>query len=309
MAQIPDVVAKRGIFEQEFKSLIETKNIWSKVATILRSTAKNIYSPFTSVAPAKAYTTNCVVPVSPLTVSVDELVLDRSVGNAITDCKEELDWANFDITAHIRTDLYASVMKKANELATADFTADATIVSGTVDMSSADKIREFVISVKVNSGQEAVGLSQKIDGATVVRSEKHGKPFIAAGSNAFVKIFSAVAGSMALSTTQGLKDGDIIDTPYGVYLLNLGGTEDNADRIIYGTAGVPTMAYRNDMIEVDMGEFVSKTTYTETSPDLDLENGDPLLEKTWYMYAKTKGKNGIFSNVQPLVKTQLATFA
>ena len=263
MATIPSTVAKRAIFEQEFKSVIETQNIWAKIATKLRSTAKNIYSPFTSVEVAKNYTTNCVVPVSELTIGTDELVLDRNVGNAITDCEEELDYANFDIKSHIRADLWASVMKKLNQNATDDFIADATIVSGTVDMSTADKIREFVISVKVNAGQEAVGLKQKIDGATVKKKEKHGKPFIAAGSNAFVKIFSAVAGSMALSTTQGLKEGDIIDTPYGVYLVNLGGTEDDANRLIYGTAGVPTMAYREDLIETDMGEIKSLSTYVE----------------------------------------------
>lgn len=308
MATIPNTVAKRAIFQQEFRSLIESKNIWSEVATILRATAKNLYSPFTSVDVAKIYTTNCVVPISEGEIGVDELILDRHVGNAIVDCKEELDFAAFDATESFRRDLYASVMKRANQAATDDFLADATVVSGTADLTTDAAIREFVISVKANAANDSFSLSSRIDGATVVRAPRNGRPFIAAGINAYVKILSAVAGSMALSTTNGLRDGAIIETPYGVDIINLGGTEDDPDRIIYGTAGVPVMAYRTDMIETDMGEMVSRSTYGGASADLELEPGDAILRREWYISAYLTGKNGIFSDVAPLVKTQLADF-
>lgn len=306
MASIPNSVAKRAIFEQEFKSVIESRNIWSPVATKLIATAKNIYSPFTSVTAAKAHTQACRVPISPLTVGVDELVLDRYIGNAITDCREELSYANFDIMAHIRADLYASVQKRANELATADFIADATTVGGTVDLSTADAVRRFLIEVATQVTQSSVGVAQRVDGARVVRAPRHGKAFVAAGSEAFVNITSAVAGTVVLSSLRGLEDGNLIETPYGVTVINLGGTEDDPNRLIYGTAGVPVMGYREDQIEVDMGEMVSRTTYDGPSPDLDLDPGDALLAKEWYIYAQTKGRNGIFSNTADLVFTQLA---
>jgi hypothetical protein len=70
------------------------------------------------------------------------------------------------------------------------------------------------------------------------------------------------------------------------------------------------MAFREDLIEVGMGEYVGSTTYDDGasgsgSDDLDITHGDAMLEKTWYMYAQTKGKNGIFADVQSLVSTRL----
>lgn len=305
--QIPNNVAKRAIFVQEFKSVLETRNIWSKVATKIIATAKNIYSPFTSVNAAKAHTQACVTPVSPLTVNYDELILDRKIGNAIKDCKEELSYANFDIQEMIRADLYASVMKKANEVATDDFLADAT-TGTTIDLSSTDKIREYLVGVKAKYASASVGLSQTIDGGRIVRAENHNKPFVAASTSVFVKILSAIGGEMSLSTTAGIQ-GRIIETPYGVTLINLEGTEDVSTRIIEGLGGVPTMAYREDQINVDMGEVTSFGTYSSSTADLDLTQGDEIISKQWYILAETKGRNGIFSNVAPLVVKHTATLA
>lgn len=305
MTTIDNEVAKRAIFTQEFKSVIETKPILAPVSTKLVSQAKNLQSPYTSVGVAKAHTQSCRVPITDLTVSRDELVLDRKIGNAITDCEEELSYANFDIKSMIRVDLYASVMKKMNIEMVTDYVADATVVAGTVDLSTSAKVAAFLIGIAAAAEAGSVGVKQTIDGATVVRGEKHGKPFVAAGSTAFVAIVSQIASLAALSSLKGLDGGNMIETPYGVTVINLGASADNAKRLIYGTAGAPTMAFRDDMIDVGMGEYTSKVTYTDESADLDVTTGDQMLEKTWYIYAQTKGKNGIFANVASLVSTQL----
>lgn len=301
---IPDSVAKRAIFVQEFRNVVETKNIFSPVATKLVSRAKNIVSPFTSVGVAKAHTQDCRVPISEAEIGTDELVLDRLIGNAIKNCREELSYAQFDVITSLRGDLYASVIKKANITALTDFLADATTVGGTVDLSTADKVAEFLISVAADAAQ-TVGLASKVDGATVVRAEKHGKPFVAAGRTAFIAITSKMATVVAQSSLKGLDGGSMVETPYGVTVINLGDAASDPKQLLYGTAGVPTMAYREDQIEVEMGEMTSTVTYEGASPDLDIQDGDPMLEKTWYMYAQTKGKNGIYSNVASLVKKQL----
>lgn len=305
MTTIDTNVAKRAIFTQEFKSVIESKPVLAPVSTKIIAKAKNIQSPFTSVSVAKAHTQSCRVPIATLTVSRDELVLDRKIGNAITDCEEELSYANFDIKAMIRSDLYASVMKKLNIEMLTDYLADATVVSGTVDLSTADKVAAFLIGVAADAESASVGVSQTIDGASIVRAEKHGKPFVAAGPTAFVAIVSKIASLAALSSLKGLDGGNMIETPYGVTVINLGAAATDAKQLLYGTAGAPTMAYRDDMIEVGMGEYTSKVTYTEDSADLDVQTGDQMLEKTWYIFAQTKGKNGIFSNVASLVSKQL----
>ena len=305
MTVIDNEVAKRAIFVQEFKSVIETKPVLAPVSTKLVSQAKNLQSPYTSVSAAKAHTQSCRIPIGELTVSRDELVLDRKIGNAITDCEEELSYANFDIKSMIRVDLYASVMKKLNTEMVADYLADATNVASTVDLSTSDKVAAFLIGVAADAEAASVGVKQTIDGATVVRGEKHGMPFVAAGSTAFVAIISKIASLAALSSLKGLDGGQMIETPYGVTVINLGAAATDPKQLLYGTAGAPTMAYRDDQIDVGMGEYTSKVTYTEVSADLDVVTGDSMLEKTWYIYAQTKGKNGIFANVASLVKKQL----
>lgn len=305
MTTIDTEVAKRAIFTQEFKSIIETKPVLAPVSTKLVSQAKNLQSPYTSVGVAKAHTQSCRIPITDLTVSRDELVLDRKIGNAITDCEEELSYANFDIKTMIRVDLYASVMKKLNIEMLADYLADATNVAATVDLSTADKVAAFLIGVASSAEAESVGVKQTIDGATVVRGEKHGQPFVAAGPTAFVAIVSKVASLAALSSLKGLDGGNMIETPYGVTVINLGAAATDPKQLLYGTAGAPTMAFRDDQIDVGMGEYTSKVTYTEDSADLDVVTGDSMLEKTWYIYAQTKGKNGIFANVASLVFKQL----
>lgn len=310
MPTINKDVQKRAIFEQEFKSVVETKSVLAPVSTKLVSKAKYVQSPYSSVTVAKAHTQEGKVPVGTLTVGKNELVLDRKIGNAIKDHAEELSYAQFDLIGNIRRDLYASVIKKLNTQAVSDVVADATVVAGTEDLSTSALVQEFLVGIATTNQQSNVGLKQKIDGATVVRGEKHGKPFVACGVTAYTNIVSKVAALASNSSLKGLDGGNMIETPYGVTVINLGAAADDAKRLIYGTGGAITMAYREDMIEVDMGEYVSSTTYDDGASgsgddDLDITHGDAMLEKTWYMYAQTKGKNGVFSDVQSLVSTRL----
>lgn len=302
---IPNEVAKRAIFVQEFRSVIESKNIFSSVATKLVSSAKVISSPFTSVSVAKAHTQACRVPVGTQELGVDELVLDRKIGNAIIDCEEELSYANFDIISMYRADLYASVVKKLNTEIATDLLADATNVGSTVDLSTADKVAAFLIEVAASAEQASVGVKQTVDGAKVVRASWHGRPFVAAGPTAYVAIVSKIASIVGQSSLKGLDGGNMVETPYGVLVINLGGSVTDPKQLIYGTAGAPTMAFREDQIEVDMGQYVSPVVYDGPSADIDVEPGDTMLEKSWYISAQTKGKNGIFSNVAGLVFKRL----
>lgn len=298
-------VSKRAIFVQEFRAVVETKNMFADVATKLIAKAKNLTSPYTSVTAAKAHTQACRVPLGTLTVSKDELVLDRYIGNAITDCQEELSYATFDINAMIRGDLYASVLKKLNIQAVVDFVADATVVGGTRDLSTSALVQAFLVEIAADNDASAVGLRSQIDGATVVRANKHGKPFLALGRTAYINVVSKIQSLVSQSSITGV-EGKYVETPYGVTVINLGAAADNVKRMIWGTAGALTMAFRDDMIEVDMGEMTNVISYAGAT-DLDV-TGDPvtpMLEKTWYMSAQTKGKNGIFADVQALVSTQL----
>lgn len=299
-----DTAAKQDLFKQEFQSVVESRNIFADVATKLVSTAKNIVSPYVSVTVAKAHTQTGKVPLGTLSIAVDELVLDRYIGNAIKDYKEELSYAKWDILGEIRGDLYASVLKKLNTQAVVDFVADATVVAGTKDLSTAALVQEFLVTVAATNDSSNVGLKQSVDGAKIVRASKHGKPFVACGATAFVNIVSKIQSIVQQSSLKGLDGGNMVETPYGVTIINLGAAADNAKRLIYGTAGALTMAYREDQIEVDMGEYVT-TGASVGATDLDMVLNDPMLEKTWYMSAQTKGKNGIYADVQSLISTQL----
>lgn len=304
-----NTAAKQGLFKQEFRAVIETKNIFSPVATLLISKAKNIISPYISVGDAKAHTQNGRVPIVSHSLAVDELVLDRKIGAAITDYAEELSYAKWDVIEEIRGDLYAKVMRKANVQACTDFVAAATVVAGTRDLSSNALIQAFLIEIAADAEQDAVSLKQSVDGATIKRGSQHGKPFLACGRTAYIAIQAAVSSIIGQASADGIK-GKFFDTPHGVRVINMGSAADNVKRLIWGTGGALSMAYREDMIETDMGEYVGSTTYDDGasgsgSDDLDITHGDAMLEKTWYMYAQTKGKNGVYADVQSLVSTQL----
>lgn len=305
-----NTAAKQALFKQEFRSVIESRNIFASVATKLISTAKNIISPYTSVTAAKAHTQTGRVPVGTLSLAVDELVLDRYIGNAIKDYKEELSYAKWDILGEVRGDLYASVLKKLNTQACADFVAAATVVAGTRDLSTAALVTAFLVEISTSAESDAVALKQKVDGAKIVRGDRHGKAFLACGTTAYVNIISLIQTVVAQSSLKGLDSGRLVETPYGVTIINMAAAADNAKRLLWGTGGALAMAFREDQIEVDMGEYVSSTTYDDGAggagaDDLDITHGDEMLEKTFYMSAQTKGKNGIYADVAALVSTQL----
>lgn len=223
MAQttINDSIAKRAIFTQEFKSVIETKNVFSPVSTKIIATAKNIYSPYTSVGAARAHTTPCVVPVTDLVINKDEIVLDRFIGNAILDCSDVLEWANFDVTGMTRRDLYASVIKRANQYAGADFIADATSAGGTTDLSTSAKIQAWLIGIASTSAYSSVGLKNSVDGGRIVRAELHDQPFVVAGNTAYNTIIAGVAASLAPQTVGQLMNGATsVFKALGVNIIN-----------------------------------------------------------------------------------------
>jgi hypothetical protein len=304
-----DLLFKISVFTQEFRTLVEDGNLFSPISTKVVARAKNIQSPFTTVGAAKAYTTPCIVPISELSLGSDELVLDRYIGNAIKTCDEEWTYLRFDMTEHARRDLYASINVKENALALSDILADATNVGTTRDLSSADLVNNFLIEVK-QMANNVVGLRQTIDGGMIKRGEFHGKPFVAAGPDAYRAILSKITTiantNNSFLASMGNQTRNIVEAPYGVYVIDMSGvTGVNADQLIYGLAGIPTLGYREDKMEVGMGRLVTAGTYAETSPDLDLEDGDAILEDYFYMKAKTVGRNGIFSNVAGLVFKQL----
>ena len=292
---------KRAYFAQEARLVIEEKQIAAEFSTTLISDAKNVYSPYTTVGVAKNNTSLCKTPIATNTLSKDEVAIDRKVSNAITDCKEELSYANFNLSEMYRQDVYATVLSKLNTNAIVDFVAGATIVVGTKDLSDAAKVRSFLISVRTNAGK-ITGLKGKVDNATIKRAKRHNKPFVAAGTDAFVAISEGIASSVALSSTKGI-DGDIIETPYGVTVINLGDAAADAKQLIYGTIGATTMCFNKNEIKADMGEFMGTTTATAT--DLEVGIGDELLERTWYVSVSTVTKNKVFANVKTLVSSQL----
>lgn len=303
---IQEKAQKRAYLIQEFKNVIEKKNILSDVATKIVAKAKNIISPFTSVTDAKAHQLPGRVPVGTLTHGIDELVLDRKIGNAIKEYEEEISYAKFNLTDNIRADVYATVIEKNNKLAVSDIIASATDVTATPeDLSTAEKVRKFLLGVRA-AHERVVSVRKKVDGASTKKAKYHGKAFVACGSDAFVQITSQILGITAQSTLKGV-DGNVIETPYGVAIIDLGEAATNANTLIYGTAGVPVLGYREDKVKVDMGEIQSSVTAPSNS--IDVTAGDEMIETVWFFSAETKGKNGVFSNNAALVKSGLMATA
>lgn len=298
-------LAKKSFFIQEFRTVLETRSIFAPVATTLVADAKLIESPYVVIGDAKAHQLPCRVPLTTATLATSQLILDRFIGNAIEDCPTELSYANFGLTDMLRRALLASVTKKQNLVAAADFLAGATNVAGTVALGTPTEVATFLNKVAADSAFNSVTISSQIDNATATTGSHFNKPFIVAGSTAYAAITNNIATIVAQSSTQGLVAGKMTETPYGVLVINAGTAFTDPKQMIFGTGGALTMAFRGDKLDVGMGEMVARTTAGAAS--LDLVAADPVLAKTWYIYAQTQGRNGIFANVASLVSKQKMT--
>ena len=291
----------RAIHQMEVRSLVESVQVFAPVMTRIIAKARTILAPFTTVSAAKSYQANCTIPIGTATVGLDELKLDRYVGNAIEDCEDEMSYANFDLSANYRADLHASVLTKINANTASDLLASATVVAGTVDLSTNDKVNEFLITLRTDHEGTVVGLKQTIDGARIERCEFHGKPFLAVGKTAYIAIKKAISSFMLQSSATGLSDNFMM-TPHGVAVVYI--PQFAAKQMLYGVAGVPTMGFREDTIKVDMDRVTTKVN--ATAVDLDIAIGNPVLQKLWYISEYVNCKAYIFPQVQSYVKSQLA---
>ncbi len=309
MAQISLQTAAQNdaLFADEFKDVVERDNIWANVATTVAANVRVIDNPVLTVGAAKTHKITGEVPVVTPTQANNTMNIDTYIGNSIEDHPENRGYSQYDIETHMKQRVFASVVERMNKFVTTQVVAGATAESGTKDLSDNAKVQTFIIGIRATNSR-IIHTHRIMDGVdSIVAPIKNSQAFLMVGQDAFVNIIDKSTSIVGSVSTRGF-DGEVFETPFGVVLGNLGAASTGtgaAKRMVWGTTGVPTIAYRVDRIETDSGMITSSTTRSATS--LEVDANDPVIKKAWYTMAQTKMNAGVFSGNSSYVKTQLMT--
>ncbi len=304
-----DVDAKykgKAFYTRVLKSMAETGHILGDVTAKIITKADTVYNPNITVSAAKNFTQNCIIPTGSWDMSDNSFQLTRWVGNALRDCKVDLETVEYNVEKYQRDALFAGIMKKLNTNTVSDIVAGATPVSSAIDLSTTEKIQDFVMTV-LSEHKKYIVAKPVIDNGRYVPAPKQGQPFIAAASPIINKI-SAKLGLVNLESGAKSDFGRIRTTIGGVLLIDLQDAADADDRIIYGTAGAAFSAYREDNgfgVKLVSGELNS--VESAAAADVDIAQGDEIIQSTSYFGGKIKTEAHVFDADKPLINAGTAT--
>ena len=287
---------KKAIFEEELTEVIEKKHLAADVSTLMKTTAKNVFSPIMTLTEAKNSTKECVNAIGTTNITKDELVVDRKVSNSVKFCEKELETFDFDGVGLYRKKVYKSIVAKKNKNWFSDIFTAATSGGADIDLSDDEKIRKLLLEIKRMA--QDVDVKPKVDGATITEALLAGKPFMAVGDVVFAAIDNSVATTVSVFSDEAIK-GKFIDTPYGVRVINFENAATDPKDIIYGVAGIPLSAYRGDMLSTSVKEINAITT--AAAADDEIAANDEILEMTHIVTAGVIEKNGLIGEGKDLV--------
>ena len=203
----------------------------------------------------------------------------------------------------IQEQILGEVTKKVNQNFATNILAGATVVSGTVDLSTKEKVNVFVTEVALIASNNSFLWKPRVEHGTVVRAKYQGKAFIMAGSTAYKTLLDAYSlfSLNANGTTSGVEN--MFVTPSGVVIINADDQLGNAKQMVYGIAGAPVHAYREDKIEEFDERVVTRTTAGSDSGDL--VTADNVIERNYNMGAGIWNKAALPTTVAGFVKKQL----
>ena len=77
-AGIPAALTKDTLYQGTVHDMIESKQMFSKITTVIRALTKNVESPFVSISAAKTHKLPCKTAVGTEDVAVSEIVIDEA---------------------------------------------------------------------------------------------------------------------------------------------------------------------------------------------------------------------------------------
>lgn len=289
-----------SLYKAEFNEMIESRSLFSAITTLIKGTAKNIVSPFVAISDAKSHGLAGKTAVGTEAITLDELVLDRKTDNAVTYIADDLVDDKVGVLNSLRGAILRSIQEKINRNWATDILAGSTTVAGTVALGTKEQVNSFLNSVKANY-TKVIGVMPRVEHGVVTQAQRTGKPFIVAGTTAYLALQDGVTLLVAQSSTKGV-DGSSFETANGVMVINAHDAFADNKQMIYGVSGAPSHGYRGDKLKIKEGEITALGTAGVI--DGDLAAADVTIDDTHFMKGEVWEKAGVFTQMTAKVAKQ-----
>ncbi len=303
---IPNELKSRSTFLISIALGLEKGTRFSQVSTVIRTTAKYIDLPKLTVSDAKTHSLACKTSLGTNSITNQTISVDTKTDNSQEYCEDDFNGDEKGFKAKLKDKVRKSIMLKVNKDWATNVLAGATAVSGTVDLSTSDKVSEFLSGVAVDAGEVYFDWAPSVDKGTVVQAKFHGRAFVIAGTTAYKTLLAKSNLMRFQSTPNALKSSDsYFESAEGVIVINAGDAFTDPKQLVYGVAGAPVLAYRADSRGLKEFDKRIDSIGTAGADSGDLASADPTVDTTYVLGAEIWNKALVPSALQAYVKKQL----
>lgn len=300
---IPAALVRNSIFETKIVAMVETMRKYSPISTIIRANAKRIDIPALSISAAKNHGLECKTSIGTSTIENTQISLDNKTDTSIDYCEDDFLGDKVGFKQKLKDQILREITKKINTNFTVGVLASATVSSGTVALSTAMEVNSFLSDVGAIARNNSFAWKPRVEHGTVIPAKYEGQPFVVGGSTAF-KAIQVQFDAYKLTATGRADDYDgIFRTPGGVWVIDANNEFADDKQMIYGIAGAPIHAYRDDKIEEFDTKVVTRTTAGSDSGDV--LTADAMIQINWNMGGSIWNKATVPTSVAAYVFKKL----
>lgn len=300
---IPTALIQNSIFKTKIASVFEKMRVYSPITTVIRAKAKTIDVPTLTVTAANNHSLECKTSIGAATPGNETISIDNRTDNSVDYCESDFYGDKVGYKKLIKEQILKSVMRKVNTNFTTNVLAGATAATGTVALSTAAEVNSFLSDVGALARRNYFSWKPRVEHGTVVRAKYQGQPFVLAGATAF-KAIQVQFDAYRLTATGKSEDySNMFRSPSGVWVIDASSEFADNKQMIYGIAGAPVHAYREDKIEEFDDKIVTRTTAGSTSGDLAAS--DEVVQRNYNMGAAIWNKASVPTTVAAYVIKQL----
>lgn len=274
---IPTALIQNSIFKTKIVSVFEKMRVYSPIATIIRAKTKVIDVPTVTTSSANNHGLECKTSIGAATLGNETITINNKSDLSVDYCESDFYGDKVGFKSLIQEQILGEITKKVNQNFATAALAGATVVSGTVDLSTKEKVNIFITEVALIAANNSFLWKPAVEHGTVVRAKYHGKAFIMAGSIAYKTMLDAYSLFKLGATGSAEGVNNMFTTPNGVVVINANDQLGDAKQMVYGIAGAPVHAYRTDKIEEFDDKIVSRTTAGSISGDL--ASSDEVIQR------------------------------
>jgi len=265
---VPTALIQNSTLKTKIASVFEKMRVFSPITTVVRAKAWTLDVPTISTSVAKNHSLSCKTSIGTATPGNVQISLNNKTDLSVDYCEDEFMGDEVGFKALIKEDILAGITLKLNTNFTVGVLAGATVGSGTIALGTAANVHTFMADVALIAANNQFRWKPSVEHGSVIRAKYNGQPFVIADSTAF-KAIRVVYDTYKLTATGNADDMvNMFKSPEGVWVINSNTSFADQKQMIFGIAGAPIHAYRDDKIKEFDREISSFTTAGEDSGDL-----------------------------------------